>query len=194
MGNPKLFMLIDPRRDEGEQSKAGQQAVPPNTACTRLVGVCAFSSSLRGLKWVLANGVISSRPPAGNASRWATLIEVSNEGTPLHNCTPCPHASSDPFMISWLGAACASSFFCFALARYATAAQMRLSFHRLVSMRRRCVMKVSPYSLANHLICLPSTCLDRSRFLLVKSFVLCHVEFWFHQVSRCSSLVSAKVL
>jgi hypothetical protein len=32
-------------------------------------GVCAFSSSLRGLELVPANGVLSSHPPAGNASR-----------------------------------------------------------------------------------------------------------------------------
>jgi len=27
-------------------------AIAPNTACTRRVGLCAFSGSLRGLKWV----------------------------------------------------------------------------------------------------------------------------------------------
>jgi hypothetical protein len=43
----------------------------PNTACTRLMGVCAFSSRLRGLKLVPVKHVLSSRPPAGNASRWA---------------------------------------------------------------------------------------------------------------------------
>jgi len=44
---------------------------PPNTACTRLVGVGAFSSSFLGSSGFRQNGVISSRPPAGNASRWA---------------------------------------------------------------------------------------------------------------------------
>ena len=38
---------------------------------TRLVGVGAFLGSLRGLKLFRQPSVISSRPPAGNAHRWA---------------------------------------------------------------------------------------------------------------------------
>jgi len=34
------------------------------------VGVSAFSGSLRGLRLVASNGVVSSHPPAGNANRW----------------------------------------------------------------------------------------------------------------------------
>jgi hypothetical protein len=47
--------------------------VLPNTACTRLVGVGAFSGRLRGWSWFRQSSVISSRPPAGNASRWAAI-------------------------------------------------------------------------------------------------------------------------
>jgi ABC-2 type transport system ATP-binding protein len=36
-----------------------------------VVGVAAFSGSLRGSSQFRQNGVLSSRPPAGNASRWA---------------------------------------------------------------------------------------------------------------------------
>jgi hypothetical protein len=50
---------------------------PPNTACTRRVGVAAFSGSLRGLKLVPANSVLSSRPPAGNASRWVAHTKMT---------------------------------------------------------------------------------------------------------------------
>jgi hypothetical protein len=54
-------------------------SLPPNTACTRtpksigagVVGLCAFSSSFRGLKGIPAKRCFSSRPPAGNANRWA---------------------------------------------------------------------------------------------------------------------------
>jgi len=45
-----------------------------NTACTRLVGVGAFLGSLRGWIWFRQSSVISSRPPAGNASRWAVRV------------------------------------------------------------------------------------------------------------------------
>jgi hypothetical protein len=43
----------------------------PNTACTRRVGVAAFSSRFLGSSWFRQNGVLASRPPASNASRWA---------------------------------------------------------------------------------------------------------------------------
>src|SRR6266511_2274439 len=43
----------------------------PNTACTRLVGVAAFSGSFLAQGWFRQSGVISSHPPAGNAHRWA---------------------------------------------------------------------------------------------------------------------------
>src|SRR5687768_8824383 len=52
---------------------------PPNNACTRLVGVCAFSGIWCGLKLVPSNGVVSSRPPASNAHRWAVLKKGSRE-------------------------------------------------------------------------------------------------------------------
>jgi hypothetical protein len=41
-----------------------------------VVGVCAFSGSLRGLKLVPAKGVASSHPPAGNADRWAVPTSI----------------------------------------------------------------------------------------------------------------------
>ena len=51
----------------------------PNTACTeprqstpgQVVALCAFSGTFRGFELFRKSGVISSRPPAGNASRWA---------------------------------------------------------------------------------------------------------------------------
>jgi hypothetical protein len=43
----------------------------PLTKHIRLVGVCAFSGTFRGLELVPLKGVISPRPPAGNANRWA---------------------------------------------------------------------------------------------------------------------------
>jgi hypothetical protein len=45
----------------------------PNTACTRRVGVAAFSGSFLGPSWFRQNDVLSSRPPAGNAHRWAAF-------------------------------------------------------------------------------------------------------------------------
>jgi hypothetical protein len=48
-----------------------------NTAGTRLVGVATFSGSFLGLKLVRQSGLISSRPPAGNAYRWAATITAS---------------------------------------------------------------------------------------------------------------------
>ncbi len=42
-----------------------------NTACTRLVGLAAFSGSFLGSSQFRQSGVVSSRPPAGNAHRWA---------------------------------------------------------------------------------------------------------------------------
>jgi hypothetical protein len=41
----------------------------PLTKHIRLVGVCAFSGSFLASSWFRQNGVISSHPPAGNASR-----------------------------------------------------------------------------------------------------------------------------
>lgn len=44
-------------------NQEGQRSMStPNNACTRQVGLCAFSSVLRGLKLVPINGVVSSRP------------------------------------------------------------------------------------------------------------------------------------
>ncbi len=42
----------------------------PNKACTGRVGLAAFSGSFLASSWFRQNGVISSHPPAGNASRW----------------------------------------------------------------------------------------------------------------------------
>ncbi len=47
----------------------------PNTACTRRVGVAAFSGTCRGFRFILLPSVLSSRPPAGNAHRWAGTLE-----------------------------------------------------------------------------------------------------------------------
>ncbi len=38
--------------EEGEQIPVVPPQMPLNTTCTRLVGLCVFPSSLRGLKWV----------------------------------------------------------------------------------------------------------------------------------------------
>src|SRR5574341_1316774 len=43
-------------------------------ANTRLVGVGAFSGKFVAGGWLRQNGVASSRPPAGNAHRWAAGI------------------------------------------------------------------------------------------------------------------------
>ena len=43
----------------------------PNTACTRLVGVAAFSGRFLCSSRFRQSGVILSRPPAGNARRYA---------------------------------------------------------------------------------------------------------------------------
>jgi hypothetical protein len=49
-----------------------QRAAEPRTSSGAIVvGVTAFSGSLCGLKLVRQSGVVSSRPPAGNASRSA---------------------------------------------------------------------------------------------------------------------------
>ncbi len=48
----------------------------PNTACTRRVGVAAFSSSFRGSSQFRQSGVLSSRPPAGNAHRWGAIRRI----------------------------------------------------------------------------------------------------------------------
>ncbi len=52
------------------------QAKPQaNKACTRRVGVAAFSGRVLAGGWFRQSGVISSHPPAGNANRWAVLSE-----------------------------------------------------------------------------------------------------------------------
>src|SRR5688572_1854522 len=48
-----------------------------NNACTRLVGVGAFLGSFLAPSWFRQSGVLSSRPPAGNASRWAEYNEFA---------------------------------------------------------------------------------------------------------------------
>jgi len=46
-------------------SKCEFQSTPPNTACTRLVGVCAFSGSLRGLELIPAKWRYLVPPTSG---------------------------------------------------------------------------------------------------------------------------------
>ena len=55
------------RNDELDFQKA------PNNACTRLVGRFAarFQAIFVARGWFRQSGVVSSRPPAGNANRWA---------------------------------------------------------------------------------------------------------------------------
>src|SRR5215207_1608282 len=55
----------------------------PNTACTRRVGVCAFLSSFLASSWFCQSGVVSSRPPAGNAHRWAAFSPFFSLATSL---------------------------------------------------------------------------------------------------------------
>jgi len=68
------------------------------------------------------------QPIAANASRWTNLYD---EGTPLNNCTPCPHtrtsASINDFWVQRVRSRFCFSFF---MARYATAAQTLSNFHR----------------------------------------------------------------
>jgi len=56
----------------------GQQ--PPNTACTRLVGVGAFTRHFSSFKFSLHPNRLHARPPAGNASRWAVDSVKTFEG------------------------------------------------------------------------------------------------------------------
>src|SRR6185503_6786920 len=44
---------------------------PPNNACTRQVGLCAFFSLLRGFKFFPLPNRVHARPLAGNAGRSA---------------------------------------------------------------------------------------------------------------------------
>jgi len=62
----------DAQEDNGRDSQLWHYPPkqPPNTACTRLVGLAAFSGRFLGSGWFRQSGVVSSHPPAGNASRW----------------------------------------------------------------------------------------------------------------------------
>jgi len=42
---------------------------PPNTACSRQVGLCAFYRQFSGFGFILLSNLISSRPLSANASR-----------------------------------------------------------------------------------------------------------------------------
>ena len=48
---------------------------PPNTACTRLVGVCAFSGTLRGLKLVPSKWRCLVPPRRIN---WRSHVEITS--------------------------------------------------------------------------------------------------------------------
>jgi len=61
-----LFNWLLNRSNEKQREKHPSL---PNTACTRRVGVAAFSGVFRGFRFILLPGVTSSRPPAGNAPR-----------------------------------------------------------------------------------------------------------------------------
>ncbi len=52
-------------------SKSAKRKGGANTACTRRVGLAAFSGGFVAGSWSRQSGVLSSRPPAGNADRWA---------------------------------------------------------------------------------------------------------------------------
>src|SRR5215208_4989934 len=47
----------------------------PKSIGAMVVGVCAFSSSLRSLKWVLSKRRYLIPPTRGNASRWAFVLQ-----------------------------------------------------------------------------------------------------------------------
>jgi hypothetical protein len=46
----------------------------PNTACTGQVGVCAIYKHFSHFEFILLPGRVHARPPASNASRWATRL------------------------------------------------------------------------------------------------------------------------
>jgi hypothetical protein len=48
----------------------------PNTACTRLVGVCAIYKHFSRFEFFLLPSIVHARPHAGNASRWAALKKM----------------------------------------------------------------------------------------------------------------------
>jgi hypothetical protein len=75
--------------ERGADSSAPLRGVraegPPNTACTRRVGLVAFSGSARGSRLVTSRRVPSCRSPAGDARRRAawgmTLADGSSLGS-----------------------------------------------------------------------------------------------------------------
>ena len=67
MGNPRKQVVIIP--------------MPPNTACTRLVGVCAFSGSLRGLELVPSKWRCLVPPTSGYRLLHLSSAEINLPGS-----------------------------------------------------------------------------------------------------------------
>ena len=56
-----------------------------------------FQALYVATSWFRQNGVVASRPPAGNASRWATQKQIILGGNILKNRTQCTHISNLAF-------------------------------------------------------------------------------------------------